>query len=156
MGSTMQDAAASRAVPLNRPFRLSHGTLECRDLALSRRFYEEFLGLDVVRHSQRSIMLRKGGYWAVVCVQIGEKAHPVRLLNHWGLDVESRAKVDEAHALAVAHKDEYDIGTITQPGEQHRVYSFYLQDRDGNWWEFQHTDADEYDQYFARGDVVPM
>jgi len=28
---------------------LSHGTLESRDLAFSRRFYEEFLGLEIVQ-----------------------------------------------------------------------------------------------------------
>jgi catechol-2,3-dioxygenase len=31
---------------------LSHGTLESRDLAFSRRFYEEFLGLEVVQTSR--------------------------------------------------------------------------------------------------------
>jgi catechol-2,3-dioxygenase len=30
---------------------LSHGTLESRDLAFSRRFYEEFLGLEIVQTS---------------------------------------------------------------------------------------------------------
>ena len=36
------------------PTHLSHGTLMCRDLAASRRFYEEFLGLEVVRHARPS------------------------------------------------------------------------------------------------------
>ena len=34
------------------PMLLSHGTLMCRNLADSRRFYEEFLGLEVVRHAK--------------------------------------------------------------------------------------------------------
>ena len=34
---------------------LSHGTLMCRNLVDSRRFYEEFLGLEVVRHARPAI-----------------------------------------------------------------------------------------------------
>jgi plasmid replication initiation protein len=37
---------------------LSHGTLESRDLAFSRKFYEEFLGLDVVQTSPISLLDR--------------------------------------------------------------------------------------------------
>src|SRR6266571_4055291 len=40
---------------------LSHGTLESRDLAFSRRFYEEFLGLQVVQTSPISLLIRLGG-----------------------------------------------------------------------------------------------
>jgi catechol 2,3-dioxygenase-like lactoylglutathione lyase family enzyme len=40
---------------------LSHGTLESRDLAFSRRFYEEFLGLEVVQTSPISLLIRLGG-----------------------------------------------------------------------------------------------
>ena len=40
---------------------LSHGTLESRDLAFSRKFYEEFLGLDVVQTSPISLLVRLGG-----------------------------------------------------------------------------------------------
>ena len=39
---------------------LSHGTLESRDLEASRKFYEEFLGFDVVRTSNISLMIRLG------------------------------------------------------------------------------------------------
>jgi catechol-2,3-dioxygenase len=38
---------------------LSHGTLESRDLAFSRRFYEEFLGLEVVQTSPISLLIRQ-------------------------------------------------------------------------------------------------
>ena len=34
---------------------LSHGTLESRDLAFSRRFYKEFLGLEIVQTSPISL-----------------------------------------------------------------------------------------------------
>ena len=54
-----------RSEPLNRPKILSHGTLECRDMAATRRFYEEFLGLETVRHSKNSFKFRLGEYFAV-------------------------------------------------------------------------------------------
>src|SRR5262249_49469771 len=40
---------------------ISHGTLGSKDLEASRRFYEEFLGLEVVRTSNVSLMVRLGG-----------------------------------------------------------------------------------------------
>ena len=46
---------------------ISHGTLECRDLAFTRRFYEEFLGFEVVQiHPYGAIdtVTRYGG-WSV-------------------------------------------------------------------------------------------
>jgi hypothetical protein len=47
---------------------LSHGTLESRDLAFSRKFYEEFLGLDVVQTSPISLLIRLGGPNAIAVV----------------------------------------------------------------------------------------
>jgi len=57
---------AHTAVPQEKPRPvlklnfLSHGTLESRDLVFSRRFYEEFLGLDVVQTSPISLLIRLG------------------------------------------------------------------------------------------------
>ena len=132
---------------------LSHGTLECRDLAASRRFYEEFLGLETVFHGARTMLIRKGGYWCVVCVNRGDKVRPVGPLNHWGVDVASREDVDKAHELAFQHQQTYGIQAVHQTRDQHGVYSFYLQDLDGNWWEIQALPEPElYDRLFERGD----
>ena len=40
---------------------LSHGTLETTDTEKSRRFYEDFLGLEVIRTSPISLLCRLGG-----------------------------------------------------------------------------------------------
>ena len=40
---------------------LSHGTLESKNLDKTREFYTEFLGLEVVRTSPISILIRLGG-----------------------------------------------------------------------------------------------
>ncbi len=135
------DEAGARVVPLNRPRMLTHGTLECRSLAASRPFYEEFLGLECVHHAPRAMMLRKGGYWAIVCLERGRAGEAAtRVGNHWGIDMDSRARaVDRAHALAAEHKERYGIQKVTKITDNHGTYGFYFMDRDGNWWEFQYA-----------------
>ena len=58
IGDTPQRGKPVPALKLN---FLSHGTLESRDLAFSCRFYEEFLGLEVVQTSSISLLIRLGG-----------------------------------------------------------------------------------------------
>src|SRR3981189_1009548 len=81
---------------------LSHGTLESKDLDFTRKFYEEFLGLEVVRASKVSIWCRLGGAHIYVVVQVPEgKKAEMPFLNHNGIDVETEDEVDECHRLAV-------------------------------------------------------
>lgn len=138
-------------VKLNQPTMLSHGTLACRNLAASRRFYEEFLGLDCVEHVPgRAMMIRLGGYWSVVCLQ-SPREQQLQVWNHWGLDVASREEVDRAHALALTHKDSYGIRRVLPVREAHGDYSFYMEDLDGNWWEFQCLGGRDFDDIFRAG-----
>jgi catechol 2,3-dioxygenase-like lactoylglutathione lyase family enzyme len=164
MDSTEARAAtvpeAPESFPLNRPTTLSHGTITCRDLAAARRFYEEFLGFDVVQHTERGLLLRKGGYCSIVCLEVGDHVKPVDRQHHWGLDLASREEVDRALELAHRYKDRYGIHQISRITTHHGGYSFYFRDLDGNYWEFQYVghgqDKGEgrYDDFFARGDVT--
>ena len=146
----MEQALAQRSVV--HPTHLSHGTLMSKDLAASRRFYEEFLGLEVVRHARPAMMLRLKSGMYVVCVCIGEKVPQNHLMTHWGLNVASRAEVDRAHAEALRLKDEYEIRVIKNIRDFHGAYGFYLQDRDYNWWEIQYEPR-KIDDFFAKGDL---
>ena len=148
---TKQRAAKSAVAPTH----LSHGTLMCRDLAKSRRFYEEFLGLEVVRHARPAMMLRLNSNLYVVCVCIGERVPNQHVLTHWGLNVASREEVDRAHAAAQRLKDEYGIRKINKVMDRHGAYGFYMQDLDCNWWEIQY-EARRIDDFFDRGDVIGM
>ena len=47
---------------------LSHGTLGSRDLERTRKFYTEFLGLEVVQTSKISLLIRLGGNHAYAVV----------------------------------------------------------------------------------------
>lgn len=149
-----------RAQPLNQPTILSHGTITCRDMAVSRRFYEEFLGLDCVRIAKGGLLLRKGGYCGIVCLEVGDHVKPVDRQHHWGLDLDSIEAVDRALALAHEKQAHYGIQRISRIATHHGTYSFYFQDLDGNFWEFQYagggalTGNGQYDQLFARGDVA--
>ena len=74
---------------------ISHGTLGSKDLEATRRFYEEFLGLEVVRTSPVSLMIRLGGNHVYAVVYTKKKERMPRVY-HNGLDVDTDAEVDEA------------------------------------------------------------
>ena len=138
---------------LVQPYCLSHGTLECYSLKASRKFYEEFLGMECCRHGKSSMAMRLGMRFHVVCVEVGDAIHPCNVLNHWGLDVKSPEEVDRAHAAALENQEKYGIRQILPVQEQHSVYSFYLEDRDHNWWEIQYyPNGFQHDDFFDFGD----
>jgi catechol-2,3-dioxygenase len=72
-----------------KPYMMSHGTMECFSLKESRRFYEEFLGLECVKHAQPAMVVRCGLKFHIVAVEVGNAVHPCNVLNHWGIDVTS-------------------------------------------------------------------
>jgi catechol 2,3-dioxygenase-like lactoylglutathione lyase family enzyme len=130
---------------------LSHGTLESRDLVFSRRFYEEFLGLDVVQTSPISLLIRLGGPNTIAVVyskHVGE----MNLLNNNGLDVPTKEEVDEAHRTVTAQADRWKLQKITKPHLQHGTYSFFFWDADGNCWEILTNPDGGYSWLFEQGD----
>ncbi|MGQ0652829.1 MAG: VOC family protein [Betaproteobacteria bacterium] len=139
-----------------KPYMMSHGTLECHSLKESRKFYEEFLGFECARHALPAMVIRCGLKFHIVCVEVGDKVHPVNLLNHWGIDMESKEKVDEAYELALENREKYKIKQILKPVSQHGVYSFYMEDLDHNWWEIQHVPGFVHDDLFDFGDRFSM
>ena len=103
----------NKVEPLNEPMMFTHGTMECHSFVKSRPFYEEFLGLECVRHAQRAMMLRKGQYFGLVVLETGDLFKSVvSIANHWGLDFTSKELVDRAHKLAHEHKAKYGIKKI--------------------------------------------
>jgi catechol-2,3-dioxygenase len=116
------------------PKMLSHGTVETHDIEEAKRFYSEFLGMEVAQTSAISLMLRLNSTTTIACVQTkGETA--AGMFSHFGFDYETREEVDAAYETARAQKDNYGIRKITRPVDQHGTYSFYIVDFDGNWWE---------------------
>lgn len=134
------------------PYVISHGTLECRSLKSSRRFYEEVLGLECVVHSPSSLVIRLGLKFYIVAVEVGDAMHASEILHHWGLDVASKDEVDQAYRNVLDVKDEYGITEIKEPVMRHGIYSFYMRDLDTNWWEIQYYPGFIHDDLFDFGD----
>ena len=130
---------------------LSHGTLESTDLERARAFYTDFLGLEVVRTSDISLLIRLGGPNTIAVVEVSKKSD-MPFLNHNGLDVSTEAEVDEAHAKVVEHAETYGLTKITRPRNQHGTYSFYFWDADANAWEILTNPDGGYSWLFDMGD----
>lgn len=92
--------------------------------------------------------------FVIVCIEVGDRSKGVDVLRHWGLDVDSREKVDRMHQLALENKEHYGIRKILNVTDQHGAYSFYFEDRDGNWWEIQYVVGLDHIQLFTRGDFT--
>ncbi len=96
-------------------FVLSHGTMEVYNLKDSRKFYEEFLGLECVRHAKPAIVVRLGLKFHIVAVEVGANVHPMNVLNHWGMDVKTKEEVDDAYEKALKYQDKYKIRQVLKP-----------------------------------------
>ncbi|MGB0630772.1 MAG: VOC family protein [Alphaproteobacteria bacterium] len=131
---------------------LSHGTLGCHDLQKSRRFYEEFLGIETTQTSPISLMIRLGTEHVYAVVQVKNKEKMPRYY-HNGLDVETVEDVDRAYETAVAQADKWELTDITRPVEQHGTYSFKFWDMDGNCWEILSNPPRGYSWIFEQGDL---
>src|SRR5665213_3960146 len=131
---------------------LSHGTLESRDLDFARKFYEEFLGLEVHRTSPISLMIRLGGEH-IYAVVLSKQSQKMVLLNHNGLDVETQEEVDEAHRITCEQAAKWRLHNISKPILQHGTYSFYFWDADENCWEILTNPKGGYSWIFALGDL---
>src|SRR5262245_42135661 len=135
------------------PELLSHGTLECNDIAATRKFLNEFLGIDVVRPLPEAQYLWKGGPWSVVCVCVEDaEAKDQGPQNRFKLSVGSAAEVDAAHAAVTARKADYGVRVIEAVAERAGIRSFLLQDLNKHWWEITNASQRHYDEVFARGD----
>src|SRR5438105_2640485 len=97
---------------------LSHGTLGSKDLEATRRFYEEFLGLEVVRTSPVSLMIRLGGAHVYAVVESKRKDRPMERLYHNGIDVETDAEVDAAWRTCTEQAQKWGLHEITRPSSR--------------------------------------
>ena len=124
---------------LELPF-LSHGHATLKDVEESVRFYREFLGLEVVKTSPRTLVARLGSNTAIVGVTLGEKglakANRPWLKNaHFGFDFLTADKVREAHELSLSHQEKFNIQKVGDLLEDDHGLSFMLCDQDGNYWQ---------------------
>jgi catechol 2,3-dioxygenase-like lactoylglutathione lyase family enzyme len=132
----------------------SHATLECKDIAFTRRFFRDFLGFETVQMSTSAFWARLGGEHVIVVVQGGGKGPAMPFLNHNGLDVPTDMQVDQAHAAVVREADRWGLKKVTKPKVIHGSYCFYFWDADDNAWEILSNPNGGYSWAFSRGDQV--
>lgn len=120
--------------PLLSTKRINHGTLGCTNLAKTRRFYEEVLGLECIQTSPVSLMVSKGADFVYALVESPTHTCDMNMLNHNGLEVETVEEVNEAHRRLLTVKDEWGL-KIMPPRTLHGAHTCYFKDFDGNWWE---------------------
>jgi catechol 2,3-dioxygenase-like lactoylglutathione lyase family enzyme len=150
----MAEAVTAKNRPAIKSKFLSHGTLSSKNLEASRRFYEEFLGLEVVRTSPVSLMIRLGGDHVYAVVENRRKKEPMHRLYHNGIDVETDADVDEAWRLCNDQARKWGLYKITKPVPVHGTYSFHFWDGDDNAWEILSNPRGGYTWIFEQGDLA--
>ncbi|HVW67987.1 MAG TPA: VOC family protein [Steroidobacteraceae bacterium] len=145
--------ARSKVEPALKLNFISHGTLESVDLEQTRRFYEEFLGLEVIKASNVSLWCRLGGNHVYVVVQVKpERKMPMPFLFHNGIDVATEEEVDQCHRIVMRDAEKWKLHKISRPGVQHGTYSFFFYDADENAWEILANPPGGYSWMFERGD----
>ncbi len=147
-----ETAAATRTKPAINSRFISHGTLGSYDLDRSRKFYEDFLGLEVVQTSKISLMIRLGGNHVYAVVKTAKKPVMDRLF-HNGIDVDTPEEVDEAYRTVLDSAEEWGLHDWDEPKEQHGTYSFKFWDMDENCWEILSNPANGYTWIFDQGDL---
>ena len=153
MATVAETTETSFAEPALRTKLYSHATLECRDVAFTRKFFEEFLGFQTVQMADVSFWARLGGDQIIVVVKSPTKTKEVMpFLNHNGLDVGTEADVDAAYEIVKRDAEKWGLHKISKPVVQHGTYCFYFWDKDDNAWEILSNPEGGYSWGFALGD----
>ncbi len=143
------------------PVMIERGTYVTRDLAATRRFLEEVLGMQCVRIAADRLIARhrtdQSEYWVLEVQLVETIAHPQSVVNHWGLFVRTHEEVDRAFEVLTAKQADYRIKRVQKPRNNHASYSFYFEDLDTNWWEIEHPfSASPYADEVAPGDTYGL
>ena len=138
-----------------KPYMMSHGTMECFSLEESRRFYEEFLGLECVKHAPAGDgrplrpQIPHRGRRSRQCRASLQRAQSLGHRRH--LEGGGRSGACGRHPVQ---------GQVQDPpsaagAESHGIYSFYLEDLDHNWWEIRITQGSSTKTYSTSVTVSP-
>lgn len=160
---TLAEVTARRigkaATSVVHPVALSRGTMAARDLALTRRFLEEALGMECRETAPGLLLARHRGdrgapsYWLLEVRQAPRIDHPQKMINHWGFEVATRADVERVHELLSAKAGTYGLRRVHPVKANHGSYSFYCEDANSNWWEVECRDPEiSYAASVANGD----
>ncbi|MGV3770302.1 MAG: VOC family protein [Sphingobium phenoxybenzoativorans] len=151
--ATVTESVGEKVKPALKTRFYSHATLDCKDIAFTRKFFEEFLGFQTVQMAPVAFWARMGGDQIIVVVQgpaNGKENMP--FLNHNGLDVATEAEVDASYEIVKRDAEKWGLHKISKPVVQHGTYCFYFWDKDDNAWEILCNPEGGYSWGFALGD----
>lgn len=121
------------------PQAMTHGTMECTNLAASKKFYREGLGLDVITHVptvEPHDVKHPSTPWYVVSLEVPAKnKHFLTPLQRYTVALESPAALVDAHREFNQRREELGLTKIEAIEENLTGQSFQLRDLDRNWWE---------------------
>ncbi|MET0499986.1 MAG: VOC family protein [Candidatus Binatia bacterium] len=119
------------------PQALTHGTLENEDLETSERFYQEVLGLEVVKLWPSSCYVKHPATpWYVVCIQaLKQNRQHLSRYQRFTLAVDSADAVHLAHRSFAANREAWRISVLEKVEANAEEASFLFSDLNGNWWE---------------------
>jgi catechol 2,3-dioxygenase-like lactoylglutathione lyase family enzyme len=121
------------------PQAMTHGTMECTDLASSIKFYKEGLGLDVITHVptvRPHDVKHSSTPWYVVSLEVPPKnKHYLTPLQRYTVAVESPAALAGAHRELNERRQEFGIISVDAINDIPGGQSFQICDLDHNWWE---------------------
>jgi catechol-2,3-dioxygenase len=121
---------------------ISYVTLLCSDLIETVHFYRDCLGIDAEpRDDGRYLFSRGNGGVCLIAVEDAAAVdrYPQPLLNHHGITLYSGREelIDALRKNVESQAAAFGVKKVLPATYQHGSYSFYMQDRDTNWWEIE-------------------
>jgi catechol 2,3-dioxygenase-like lactoylglutathione lyase family enzyme len=123
------------------PQALTHGTLENEDLEASERFYQDVLGLEVVKLWPSSCYVKHPATpWYVVCIQaLKQNRQHLSRYQRFTVAVDSADAVHLAHRSFEANREAWKLSALEKVEASTEEAAFLFSDLNGNWWEITST-----------------
>ena len=117
------------------PQAFTHGTLQCDDVAKSRQFYVEVLGLEIAAGFNTAQYIKHpASPWYIVVLQRSPRQY-LAPVNRFTLQAQSAAEVEQAHRELTAAGESIGITEIGKLESANGKANFIFRDLDKNWWE---------------------
>lgn len=120
------------------PIAMGETHMECRYLKETAPVLTELLAFEKIAEAPGAATFKHPNTgWVLVVHEGGRDAPPKQMHNHYGVRVATKGEVDAAYQYLTAHKDEYGLTQVGQPGYSHGSYSVYFLEPGTNGWEIE-------------------
>jgi catechol 2,3-dioxygenase-like lactoylglutathione lyase family enzyme len=117
------------------PQAFTHGTLQCDDVARSRRFYVEVLGLEIAAGFNTAQYIKHPATpWYLVVLQRSPRQY-LAPVNRFTLQIGSAAELEQAHHEFETKWNQLGVIELGKLENANGKANFIFSDLDKNWWE---------------------